>query len=426
MKESIGVKAAEEGIAAPNSQICSADLVREKFGSMYLKELDSEGRCIITDHDHFILFNLYCPNGDNSSERHQFKLDFCIAVQLRVQELIERKRNVVVVGDINICSQEIDHFDPLGSIKEHKIDTFGSTPSRSWFNNEFLEPNGNMIDSFRKFNPDLKGQYTVWNTKVNARPSNCGTRIDYTLVNSSFFTWVKDAFIMPEVLGSDHCPVGIELFNLHPKSGIDINSLLPKSKSYHPPLSTFFWETYPGKQKKLDMFLKPNLSQKDSPLVGEVGHLLVESIKPSYFVKNELYHSQENRKNTSKIQKLDAKKVLTQKQQPSISSFFKKQRINEEVSTITQSYKDDTQQTTLKPEIFFSDNTEDAFLMALKPSKEDAVAWKTLMTPKSVPECNHGEICKEFTCSKPGINKGRRFYICAQDFNKRCNFFRWK
>jgi AP endonuclease 2 len=167
VRNDIDVLHAEEGIANPKSEIGGLEQLAENFSARYLEELDSEGRCLITDHGHFVLFNLYCPNGDSSPERMDFKLYFCQAVQLRADRLIKMGRNVIIVGDINVCAKEIDHCDLRHSVKEHKIDRFEDTPSRAWFN-KFTESRA-VVDMFRHFNPKKEGQFTVWNTKVNAR-----------------------------------------------------------------------------------------------------------------------------------------------------------------------------------------------------------------------------------------------------------------
>jgi AP endonuclease-2 len=209
VKQSIGVVTAEEGIASMlNSEIGGLNTIRLNFNHKKLKELDSEGRCMITDHKLFVLFNLYCPNGDSSAERNQFKIDFCQVLQCRIEELIKMGRNVIVVGDINICYKAIDHFE-----YENNKDMFEDTPSRNWLIN-FVHPKGPLMDVFREKHPEKLGQYTVWNTKLNARPSNCGTRIDYTFVNYGFHGWIKDSFIMQQIMGSDHCPGLILIFNL--------------------------------------------------------------------------------------------------------------------------------------------------------------------------------------------------------------------
>lgn len=137
--------------------------------------LDSEGRCLVTDHSTFVLFNvqlflnqIYFPNGDSSDDRRSFKMRYSQAVQWRIEELVAQGRSVILVGDINVCAAEIDHCDPKKSIKELGIEAFQDTPARSWFNT-FLYPKGVMHDTFRSLHPLDTRAYTVWNTLVNAR-----------------------------------------------------------------------------------------------------------------------------------------------------------------------------------------------------------------------------------------------------------------
>lgn len=98
----------------------------------------------------------------------EFKLQYCNAIQLRVEELIKIGRNIILVGDVNVCLSEIDHCNPQESMKENNVDHFGDTPSRQWLSS-FLEPQGQMVDAFRKFHANETGQFTVWNTLKNAR-----------------------------------------------------------------------------------------------------------------------------------------------------------------------------------------------------------------------------------------------------------------
>ncbi len=110
-----------------------------KIAKQELLVLDGEGRCVITDHQLFVLFNVYFPCG--SEDRADFKLAFSQAIQDRVYSLLKMDRNVILVGDVNVCHQPIDHCDPDRSVKDNEIDSFQDTPCRRWFD-EFLWPKG--------------------------------------------------------------------------------------------------------------------------------------------------------------------------------------------------------------------------------------------------------------------------------------------
>ncbi|KXS18871.1 DNase I-like protein [Gonapodya prolifera JEL478] len=199
---------AEEGftglLSRPGAQSklgCYGDL-EEEFERDELVQLDSEGRCMITDHEAFVLFNVYFPN-DHDAEREEFKLKFYRGIEIRVRALVDSGRQVIVAGDVNAVHMPIDHYNPncgsfIGPIESH--------PARAWLNG-FLQPRGPVVDLFRYFHPDSQGVYTCWNTKVDGRSGNFGTRIDYILPTPALIPWFEDCTIEASIRGSDHCPV---------------------------------------------------------------------------------------------------------------------------------------------------------------------------------------------------------------------------
>ncbi|TFG96065.1 MAG: exodeoxyribonuclease III [Calditrichales bacterium] len=164
---------------------------------------DNEGRVIESDYGDFVLFNIYFPNGRRDLSRVEYKLTFCERVLDRCNALVAAGKNVVVCGDYNTAHKEIDLTNPKANQK-----TTGFLPEERAWMDRFIE-NG-YVDTFRHFN-DKPDQYTWWSYRFSARQKNIGWRIDYFFVNEKFLPRVKDAFILPEILGSDHCPVGIEL-----------------------------------------------------------------------------------------------------------------------------------------------------------------------------------------------------------------------
>ncbi len=164
---------------------------------------DSEGRILRLEYKDFILYNIYFPNGQMSEERLQYKMDFYDQFLKVVKKLDDEGKNVIVCGDYNTAHKEIDLKNP----KANK-DRSGFLPiEREWID-KYIE-NG-FVDTFREF--DLSpGQYSWWSYRFKAREKNAGWRIDYFFVNERFKSAVKDAFIQQEVLGSDHCPIGIEI-----------------------------------------------------------------------------------------------------------------------------------------------------------------------------------------------------------------------
>lgn len=164
---------------------------------------DQEGRIIITEHEHFDLYNIYFPNGGSGEERHFFKQKFLQDLNLHLKEKIARGRELVVLGDYNVAHKEVDVFDPVRLSKES-----GFLPEeRAWFD-EFLALG--FVDCFRYLHPEDKNKYSWWSYREFARISNRGWRIDYICITKNLLKYLKSADILDQVEGSDHCPVRIE------------------------------------------------------------------------------------------------------------------------------------------------------------------------------------------------------------------------
>lgn len=166
-------------------------------------ELEMEGRVVIAEYPEFMLFNIYFPNGKKDNIRLQYKMDF-YDVFLRFADSLKAKgKKLVVCGDFNTAHREIDLARP----KENgKVSGF-LPKERAWID-KFLAHG--YIDTFRHFNKE-PDQYTWWDLKTRARERNVGWRLDYFFISENLLPSVSKAFIMPEVTGSDHCPVGMIL-----------------------------------------------------------------------------------------------------------------------------------------------------------------------------------------------------------------------
>ena len=161
-----------------------------------------EGRLILLEYESFFLFNVYFPNGQMSDERLQYKLDFYDAF-LDYAQRLRKQKPIVVCGDLNTAHKEIDLKNPKANAERS-----GFLPvERAWVD-KFISTG--YVDTFRLFNQE-PGQYTWWTYRFGARKRNAGWRIDYFFVSSELVPNVKNAWIEGEVLGSDHCPVGLEL-----------------------------------------------------------------------------------------------------------------------------------------------------------------------------------------------------------------------
>lgn len=180
---------------------------REKPGAVEfgfgIKRFDSEGRTIIAFYDTFVLFNIYFPNGKASKERLQYKMDFYDAFLEYVDSLREKGKRIIVCGDVNTAHKEIDLARPK---ENEKVSGF-LPEERAWIDR--LLSHG-YEDTFRIFNEEA-GNYTWWDYKTRARERNIGWRIDYFIVSDNLKNSVQSAFILSDVMGSDHCPIGIEI-----------------------------------------------------------------------------------------------------------------------------------------------------------------------------------------------------------------------
>ena len=174
--------------------------VKTGFG---IEKFDDEGRILITEYPGFVLFNIYFPNGKRDQERLDYKLDFYDTFLAYADNLKAEGKNIVVCGDFNTAHKEIDLARPK---ENEKISGFLPI-ERAWIDT-FIDHG--YVDTFRHFNKE-PGQYSWWDMKTKARERNVGWRIDYFFVNKEFISKVKNAFIMKDVMGSDHCPVGIEI-----------------------------------------------------------------------------------------------------------------------------------------------------------------------------------------------------------------------
>jgi len=168
-----------------------------------IKKFDGEGRILITEFPQFVLMNIYYPNGKKNQERLQYKLDFYDAFLQYADKIKKQGKHLVICGDVNTAHTEIDLARPK---ENEKISGFLPV-ERKWIDT-FLSHG--YVDTFRHFNTQPQ-QYTWWDMKTGARARNVGWRIDYFFVSQEFLPELTNAFIMPDVQGSDHCPVGIEL-----------------------------------------------------------------------------------------------------------------------------------------------------------------------------------------------------------------------
>lgn len=169
-----------------------------------LPRFNNEGRLIEAVYEDFTLFNVYFPNGKASRERLQFKMDYYETFLKRMSDLLREDKKIVICGDVNTAHQEIDLARPK---ENEKVSGFLPI-EREWID-RLLDLG--FIDTFRYFQKE-PGHYSWWDYKTRARERNVGWRIDYFFISNNLKDNLKSAFIESEVMGSDHCPIGIDLF----------------------------------------------------------------------------------------------------------------------------------------------------------------------------------------------------------------------
>ncbi|WP_271004356.1 exodeoxyribonuclease III [Listeria seeligeri] len=168
-----------------------------------IEEHDTEGRVITLEFEKFFMVTVYTPNSQAELKRLDYRMTFEDAILAYVKKLDETKP-VVLCGDLNVAHEEIDLKNP----KTNRKNAGFSDEERAKFT-AFLE--AGFVDSFRYFYPDLEDAYSWWSYRMNARARNIGWRIDYFVVSERLKDNLVDAKIHPDVLGSDHCPVELEL-----------------------------------------------------------------------------------------------------------------------------------------------------------------------------------------------------------------------
>jgi len=169
-----------------------------------MEEHDREGRVICLEFEAYYLVNVYVPNSGNDLKRLDYRQEWDKAFFDYLKKL-EKTKPVIVCGDFNVAHKDIDLARP----KQNYNKSAGFTQAEIDGMDRYTQ--GGFVDTFRHFHPDEPDRYTWWSYRAGARPKNIGWRIDYFLASESMMPSVEDAFILSEVMGSDHCPVGIRL-----------------------------------------------------------------------------------------------------------------------------------------------------------------------------------------------------------------------
>ena len=168
-----------------------------------IDEHDNEGRVITLEFENYYVITVYTPNSQRGLARLEYRMkwedDFLIYLKS-----LEKNKPVIVCGDLNVAHKEIDLKNPQSNRKNAGF----TDEERSKFDKYI---SSGLVDTFRLIYPDRTGAYSWWSYMFNARQNNAGWRIDYFVVSESIKDRLKDSLIYSEIIGSDHCPVGIML-----------------------------------------------------------------------------------------------------------------------------------------------------------------------------------------------------------------------
>lgn len=176
--------------------------------------LDSEGRCVILEFPAFVLLGVYCPAARDET-RDEFRIGFINLLDARLRNLAAIGKRIILTGDLNISREPLDNANPQAAMRKNAMtaEEYLSTPSRRFFNH--LLDGGKiigerdhgrempiMLDICRAFHPTRPGMFTCWEQKVNARPGNHGSRIDYVLCSLNMRDWFSDSNIQEGLMVS--------------------------------------------------------------------------------------------------------------------------------------------------------------------------------------------------------------------------------
>lgn len=377
-------------------------------------EIDSQGRCVIVQLGcGLVVFSTYCPaNSQRTEEGEIYRMKFLKILFGRIRNLEKTGKNVVLMGDLNICRDLIDSAELLedlkistaNGVKGTDIDTKyltqcrnfilnPDTPHRRILNHLITDSlvsecskDGILVDSTRyKQGRDRLKMYTVWNTQKNTRPSNYGSRVDFILVSDKWRGMIQDADILPNVMGSDHCPMYTDL--VIPKSVIgsltSYGSGIPKFEARY----KFDLLNH----NILSMFSKTFNKRKPSPLQSPQPIFSIQKKRPT--VKSNSIDSFFTRSKT-----VDAKK-----ENSSVASYY--------LNKAKAAKADTNRETTIND----------------GPAKRNTLFKEAF---GKTPTCKHGEEAILKTSKTPN-NPGKKFWTCnrakgsSDDKESSCGFFQW-
>jgi len=452
--------------------------------------LDAEGRCLILEFPAFVLFGVYSPANSNGL-RDDFRYGFVCALDCRIRNLTRQGKRVVLVGDLNVSRHEIDTASSADDMRRNGIthEDYISTPNRRIFNQLLVggevvgerdegREHGVLWDTTRGFHPDRAGMYTHWEQKINARPGNFGSRIDFVLVAQSMQSWIKDANIQEGLLGSDHCPVFADFHDLVEIEGKEVYLLdIMSPEGFFvdgqrqrewkvqdiPAFSGKRLQEFDKRRSIKSMFAAPKAKQTAMPSqqsIDDSNPSLEKSLEdrsqpsqsplPAIPLNGSTSSPEKKRKASTSSKPVPAKKPKSgiaaastasapaAKGQQSLRGFFQPKpeafsKVDSEPigdsatpsSNVVPSNPSASQnpstppsksQDCVTPASAVSFTSPTASLSNFEARSATSASWSALLNSRpTAPKCEeHAEPCKTMQTKKKGSNQGRSFWMCAR------------
>jgi AP endonuclease-2 len=492
---------AEEGITGiltpPNSSTSFRDLPEDQQIGGYptvtqladcpppldnIATLDSEGRCVVLEFPAFVLIGVYCPANTDES-RDEFRLSFINALDYRVRNLVAAGKRVLLTGDLNIIREEVDTANAEEQMKKHGMTArqeYVSTPARRMLNQLLVggkvfgeRDEGRekpvMWDICRSFHPDRKGMFTCWQQKINARPANFGSRIDYVLCSEEWKDWFCESNIQEGLMGSDHCPVYAVLKQEVDIDGkvVDIRDIMSagmfkggiRQREWSArdllPTSAKLIPEFDRRQSIRDMFTKkPSLKAGESTFSNnskaendertQIGSAAISLNENTDFQPTIMASpAQQGTKRTTEASSSTAQPSTKRTAEPSSIVRPPKKGKSGAGSKSAAPAKGQPEKGQSSLQGFFKSKVSQSDGPAdVQPSQEYVVdpivakeSWSKLLGKRTAPRCEHNELCIILTTKKPGANLGRSFFMCPRPIGPsgqkekntewRCGTFIW-
>ncbi|KAF8199042.1 DNase I-like protein [Pholiota molesta] len=382
-----------------------------------------------------------------TEEREKFKMDY--------HRMLAARREVMVVGDLNACPAVEDHCEGRIIIE------------RGWAEDNVA--GGCVVDIVRKFWPERRGMYTCWNTKISARDTNYGTRIDFILITPGLVPWVKAADIQPNLIGSDHCPVFVDLHDEITKSDGSTTKLsdvlgakpTPAGPAEPPRIAAKFWNEH--RQKLALLSQTPPLISSEVLNMPDAMDLTAgpssQSLTDTPKLPEALSQSAPCSPPPSTKRRIKAKlsppvrETVKQKDkgkkagQSTLAGFFAQPKASaQDFSSTIKRQRTPVDQLALK----LSQSQDDIpscpppRVLRRRTTRKAAAVDDATSADAAAAVCVHQEPAKEFTVNKPGPNKGKKFFTCSRsacwtgydkgraerfrehvDPQYKCDFFMW-